>query len=94
MSETLDHLADDLLSSGAIQDRGLFEPGYVARLRQRPAGRPYSQERAYRLWSLLLTEIWARRFLDGRGAAPTHPLPPVRHLAGSSAAPATAARTA
>ena len=23
------------------------------------------QERAYRLWSLLLTELWARQFLDG-----------------------------
>jgi asparagine synthetase B (glutamine-hydrolysing) len=94
MSETLDRLADDLLSSGAIEHRGLFDPGYVARLRRRPAGRPYSQERAYRLWSLLLTEIWARQFLDGRGAPPTHPLPPVRHLSGGTAAPATAARTA
>ena len=80
MSETLDRLADDLLSSHAIAQRGLFDNGYVARLRRRPAGRPYSQERAYRLWSLLLTELWARQFLDERGAAPSHPLPPVRHL--------------
>jgi asparagine synthase (glutamine-hydrolysing) len=80
MSETLDRLADDLLAPGAIAHRGLFEAGYVARLRQRPLGRPYSQERAYRLWSLLLTELWARQFLDERGAAPRHPLPPVRHL--------------
>jgi hypothetical protein len=58
----------------------------VARLRRRPAGRPYSQERAYRLWSLLLTEIWSREFLDRRGAAPAHPLPPVRHLADTDAA--------
>ena len=80
MSETLDRLGDDLLSSHAIAHRGLFDAGYVGRLRRRPAGRPYSQERAYRLWSLLLTEIWARRFLDERGAAPSQPLPPVRHL--------------
>ena len=80
MSELLDRLADDLLSEGALAHRGLFDPGYVARLRRRSAGRPYSQERAYRLWSLLLTEVWARLFLDQRGAAPGHPLPPVRHL--------------
>jgi asparagine synthase (glutamine-hydrolysing) len=80
MSELLDRLADDLLSERALGSRGLFDPRYVARLRRRPPGRPYSQERAYRLWSLLLTEMWARRFLDQRGAAPTHSLPPVRRL--------------
>lgn len=94
MSETLDALADDLLSPGALAHRGLFNPAYVERLRRRPAGRPYSQERAYRLWSLLLTELWARRFLDHRGAAPTHPLPAVRHLPGGSARPVAAASTA
>ena len=86
MSELLDALADDLLSERALASRSLFDPRYVARLRRRPAGRPYSQERAYRLWSLLLTEIWARHFLDRRGAPPTVPLPPVRRLSGQSAA--------
>jgi len=82
MSDLLDRLADDLLSPAAVDQRGFFEPAYVARLRRRPAGRPYSQERAYRLWSLLLTEYWARLFLDRRGAAPRHALPPVRYLPG------------
>jgi asparagine synthase (glutamine-hydrolysing) len=86
MSELLDALGDDLLSAHALTARGLFDPRYVARLRRRPAGRPYSQERAYRLWSLLLTEIWSREFLDRRGAAPAHALPPVRHLTRSGAA--------
>jgi hypothetical protein len=63
-----------------LASRGLFDPRYVARLRRRPADRPYSQERAYRLWSMLLTEIWSRHFIDRRGAAPTSPLPPVRRL--------------
>jgi asparagine synthase (glutamine-hydrolysing) len=84
MSELLDRLADDLLSEEALARRGFFDRGYVAKLRRRPVGRPYSQERAYRLWSLLLTELWARRFLDRRGAAPEHPLPPVRHLQAQS----------
>jgi hypothetical protein len=59
----------------------------VARLRRRPAGRPYSQERAYRLWSLLLTEIWSRHFIDRRGAAPASPLPPVRRLHAEQVSP-------
>ena len=88
MSETLDRLADDLLSPDTIAGRGLFDPAYVARLRRRQPGRPYSQERAYRLWSLLLTELWARQFLDQRGAPPEHPLPPVRHLSGGVPEPA------
>ena len=77
---SVDQMADDLLSPTALDRRGLFEAGYVAKLRRRAPDRPYSQERAYRLWTLLLTEFWARRFLDERGAAPAHPLPPVRHM--------------
>jgi hypothetical protein len=80
MAELLDRMADDLLSPTAIDRRGLFEAGYIAKLRRRAPGRPYSQERAYRLWTLLLTELWARRFLDERGAAPTHALPPMRRM--------------
>jgi hypothetical protein len=86
MSEVLDRLADELLSPAGVSARGLFDPEYIARLRRRPAGKPYSQERAYRLWSLLLTEMWARLYLDGRGAAPAHPLPPVRRLESGAAA--------
>jgi asparagine synthase (glutamine-hydrolysing) len=80
MSEVLDRLAEDLLPLATIAERGLFDPAYVSRLRRRAPGRPYSQERAYRLWSLLLTELWARVFLDERGAAPRAVLPPVRRL--------------
>jgi asparagine synthase (glutamine-hydrolysing) len=80
MSEVLDGMADSLLGTAGLTARGLFEPSYVSRLRARPSNRPYSQERAYRLWSLLLTELWARTFLDRRGAAPEEPLPPIRHL--------------
>ena len=80
MSELLDSLADDLLAERVLAARGLFDPPYVSRLRRRAPGRPYSQERAYRLWSLLLTEIWSRHFIDQRGAAPANPLPPMRRL--------------
>ena len=88
MSDVLDRMADELLAPGAVRDRGLFDSAYVARLRKRAPARPYSQERAYRLWSLLLTEMWARLYLDRRGAAPTHELPAIRRLEPRTPAPA------
>jgi asparagine synthase (glutamine-hydrolysing) len=80
LSAVLDGMADDLLAPGTVRERGLFEPSYIAALRARPADKPYSQERGYRLWSLLLTEMWSRMYLDARGAPPARPLAPVRHL--------------
>jgi asparagine synthase (glutamine-hydrolysing) len=68
LCDVLDAMADELLAPGAVAARGLFDPGYIARLRSRPAGRPYGRERIYRLWSLLLAELWSRLYLDGRGA--------------------------
>jgi hypothetical protein len=70
LSAVLDRLADTLLAEATVSDRSLFAPSYISRLRQRPAGRPYPQERVYRLWSLLLTEMWSRIYLDDRGAEP------------------------
>jgi asparagine synthase (glutamine-hydrolysing) len=70
LSRVLDQLADELLPAATVAGRGLFEPSYVAALRRRPADKPYSQERVYRLWSLLLTEMWSRMYLDGRGTPP------------------------
>jgi asparagine synthase (glutamine-hydrolysing) len=73
-SAVLDQLADELLPGHAVAARGLFERSYVEALRRRPAGKPYSRERVYRLWSLLLTEMWSRMYLDARGAPPSAPL--------------------
>ena len=69
LCDVLDSMADDLLAPAAVAARGLFDPRYVAGLRKRPPGRPYGRERIYRLWSLLLTELWSRLYLDRRGAA-------------------------
>jgi asparagine synthase (glutamine-hydrolysing) len=68
LCDVLDAMADTLLARGDVAARGLFDPAYVAELRKRPAGEPYGRERIYRLWTLLLTEIWSRQFLDRRGA--------------------------
>jgi len=73
LSSVLDQLADRYLSPQATAERGLFDPAYIARLRSRPQDRPYSQERVYRLWSLILAEMWNRMYLDSRGAPPSGP---------------------
>ena len=83
MSEVLDGMAEELLSGEAVSARGLFDPGYVAKLRRRAPGVPFTQERAYRLWSLLLMELWSRSYLDRRGEAPAVELPPVRYATGA-----------
>jgi asparagine synthase (glutamine-hydrolysing) len=86
LTEVLDTMADDLLSPTAVAARGVFEPKYVAALRSRSAGRPYGRERIYRLWSLLLTELWSRHFLDRRGAALATPRPALPNNHGPSSA--------
>jgi asparagine synthase (glutamine-hydrolysing) len=80
LSAVLDRIAEELLSAKAVTERGLFEPAYVDGLRRRPANQPYSQERAYRLWSVLLTEMWSRMYLDQRGSPPSRPMAPIHPL--------------
>jgi hypothetical protein len=70
LCDVLDAMADDLLAPAAVAARGFFEPGYIAALRKRPrGGAAYGRERIYRLWSVLLTELWSRLYLDRRAAA-------------------------
>ncbi len=70
LSEVLDRLAAELLSPAAVAARGIFEPSEIERLRRRkPSGR-YSKQQAGSLWRVLLTEIWARLYLDDRGRPP------------------------
>jgi hypothetical protein len=62
----------------------------VAALLRRSRGQPYAEERARRIWSLLLVELWARAFLDRHGAPPERPAPPVRLLDAADAPQARA----
>ena len=93
-SDALDGMAVELLSPGAVRDRGLFEPAYVTGLFRRARGQPYGRERSRRIWALLLSEIWARAFLDRAGSAPEHPPPAVRRIEDSSSRPESAATPA
>jgi asparagine synthase (glutamine-hydrolysing) len=76
MADTLGHLADRLLRPDDVRARGFFEPDKVEKLRRsrppRHATPMAHKVWSYRLWSVLMCEIWARIFLDG----PLSCLPP------------------
>ncbi len=66
-SDRLDALCDFYLKPNDVARRDLFSPSDVKRLRRKRRRVPYSRGEAMRLWQVLVTEIWARLFLDGRG---------------------------
>jgi asparagine synthase (glutamine-hydrolysing) len=68
LSEVLDTLADIYLSPKAIQQRGFFKASEIEALRVRTTGSAYSDNRAMRLWTAIMTELWAQTFLDRRGS--------------------------
>lgn len=80
LSDVLDDMADKLLRPADVAARGLFDPAYVTALRRRSPNKPYGRERIYRLWSLLLTELWSRTYLDNRGIPASAAPPPTLDL--------------
>lgn len=68
LSDALEQMADDLLTPSAVAARGFFSQHHVDRALRRSPGAAYSSMQIYRVWSLLLAELWARTFLDRRGA--------------------------
>ncbi len=70
LGKVMDHLADELLAPATLRERGIFDFVYVKRLLQRPLGAPYREEQLYRLWTMILTELWFRIFVDARGVRP------------------------
>ena len=80
-SDVLAALADGYLTPRRVRERGLFDPGEVARLARRAAGALYPEDQLYRLWTLLLTEIWSGIYLDHRGLAPATVATPLARAA-------------
>lgn len=66
--DTLNYLCDKLLKPEAVKARGFFDPQLVDSLRYKRPGRfatPMAQKVwSYRVWSMILCELWARTFLD------------------------------
>jgi asparagine synthase (glutamine-hydrolysing) len=58
-------MAHELLTDGRLRDRGVFDQHAVGRLwRERQTG---ARDHRYRLWSLVMLELWFRQFVDGAG---------------------------
>ncbi len=65
---TLDYLCDKLLAPKDSRARGFFDPVRIEALRRSRPGRHVTGKAhllwAYRVWAVLLCEVWARLFLD------------------------------
>jgi len=68
-TNTLQALADRFLSRERIRRRGFFPSADVDRIR-RACKRAIHPEGSMRLWTAIVTEIWAEIFLDRRGRRP------------------------
>ena len=59
-------LLEELLAPAHVRARGLFEPAAVARLKaEHLEGRRTHSDR---LWTLMMTELWMRRYCDRHGS--------------------------
>jgi asparagine synthase (glutamine-hydrolysing) len=60
-------LFGDVVGSPRAQQRGYFDPAFVARLLdEHVSGR---RDHALRLWQLLVFELWHRQYVDRSAAA-------------------------
>jgi len=65
--DVLDSLSSKYLTQDKIKSRRLFEAEYVRMVTKRNKNEVYSTDRIYRIWSLILTELWCQIFIDNRG---------------------------
>ena len=68
----LQSLAAACLNPEAVEHRGWFTQESVAEVCKAARDPQCHHETTMRLWTLLLTEIWARTFIDRRGVCITH----------------------
>jgi hypothetical protein len=66
LRDVIGGLAADLLAPRVVRSRRLFHPEDVALLVR---NWHESHEQFYRIWTLLLVELWCRAFIDARGTA-------------------------
>jgi asparagine synthase (glutamine-hydrolysing) len=70
-SDCLERVASAVLTPQQVLERGFFSPSDIQRILERRPDQPYSAEHGMRIWTALLTELWARIFLDRRGRKPS-----------------------
>lgn len=65
--DAIDAAAREINLASSLGDRGLFLKNELNALMRRPADGLWAPEHAMRIWTLILTEYWARIFLDRGG---------------------------
>lgn len=68
-AHTLQQLADRYLNRERVLARGFFDLAQVNAVRSACRG-AYHPETAMRLWTLIVSELWAEIYIDGRGHHP------------------------
>jgi asparagine synthase (glutamine-hydrolysing) len=69
-AQTLQKLSERYLNPERLIARGWFDPQEVERISRRLGQKRYHAEAAMRLWTMIVSEIWAQLYLDNRGAKP------------------------
>ncbi len=69
LSDALESLSETYLNASSVKQRGFFSSEEIDTLRRRSPGKAYGSNTAMRLWSAIMTEIWAQIYLDRRGEA-------------------------
>ena len=69
-AHTLQQLTEKYLSADQVKRRGWFELPEIQRIEGRLGNGRYHTEAAMRLWTIIVTEIWAQIYLDRRGRRP------------------------
>jgi asparagine synthase (glutamine-hydrolysing) len=67
LSDVLEELSCQVLSPQSVRSRGFFNIYDIERIRKRFSNKPYTKEQSMRLWTAIMTELWAQIFLDDRG---------------------------
>ncbi len=75
---TLLELSRYYLHGTAAARRGWFVPDEIRAIERSLGRRHYHVEAAMRLWTAIVTELWAEIYVDARGAPPAHGEPPAR----------------
>jgi asparagine synthase (glutamine-hydrolysing) len=69
-SDVLDSIGDRILSKEVIEKRGFYDWADIEKIRASKGRNGYVFEASMRLWTAILTEIWAKEFIDKRGEGP------------------------
>jgi asparagine synthase (glutamine-hydrolysing) len=70
-ADVLQQLSDRYLSPESVAARGWFDVEEIRRIRTHLRNPHYHAEAAMRLWTPIVTEIWARIYVDQRGQRPS-----------------------